>query len=140
MGPHKDLGPGMSPPVPGSVPICQTDDGHFYQSLGIENYICNLVPKFAALSPKEKAIDDMFAGIKEDCMQAGAPYLFGKPNGATELVPIMEKHFGIAEGFCPESGFINGKDFPTKADLAVLNMAKGAAQPLPSPPRLSAPT
>ena len=42
-----------------------------------------------------------------------------------ELTPILDKVYGIVEGLCPDEGFVNGLDFPTKADLAILNMIKG---------------
>lgn len=125
MGPHKEFGPSLTPPLPSTVPVLQDGDLTFYQSLAIETYICNLSPKFAALTPKQKAKDDMFAAIKEDLMQGGAPYLFGKPNGPEELPPILNKIFTLVEDQCPESGYVNGLDFPTKADLTVVNLVKG---------------
>ena len=128
MGPHKEFGPSLKPALPPTVPVLEHGSLTFYQSLPIETYICNLSPKFAALTPKQKAKDDMFAAIKEDLMQGAAPYLFGKPNGPEELGPLLEKILTIVENQCPESGFVNGLDFPTKADLCVLNLCKGNAR------------
>ena len=42
-----------------------------------------------------------------------------------ELPPIMDKTLGMVEGLLPESGYINGLDFPTVADLAVAVIAQG---------------
>mmetsp|Transcript_22031 Transcript_22031/g.64880 ORF Transcript_22031/g.64880 Transcript_22031/m.64880 type:complete len:215 (-) Transcript_22031:119-763(-) len=125
MGPHKELGPSLDPPLPGTVPILQDGDLTLYQSMGIETYICNLSAKYKDLSPAEKAKDDMFSNFKEDLMQALAPYLFSKEGGAEAIPGICAKMLPIAEGLCPASGFVNGKDFPTKADLAILLLYKG---------------
>ena len=59
-------------------------------------------------------------------------YIFSMEKRAVikeELLPKMEKMYGVCEGLCPETGFVNGLDFPTKADLAVLNMLQGVRAP-----------
>jgi len=129
LGEHTGIGPSKTPPLPGTLPILEHGDLTVYQSLGIETYICNLSPKFKALTPAQKAKDDMFANIKEDIQQVIPPFLFGdmakKATIQSDLAPKMAKMYGICEGLCPANGFVNGLDFPTKADLAVLNMVKG---------------
>jgi glutathione S-transferase len=69
LGKQGEFGPNLSPPLPPTVPVLQHDGMTVYQSLGIETYICNLSPKFVDLTPKQKAVDDMFANIKEDLQQ-----------------------------------------------------------------------
>jgi len=129
MGDHVNFGPNLSPKMPMTVPICQHGSTNFFESLAIETYFCNLSPKFSALPPKAKLMDDVFANIKEDVQQATPKFLFG-PDDVKATVkeaapPIFKKAYDIAEGLCPESGFVNGLDWPTKADLAILNMARG---------------
>ena len=133
MGDHVNFGPNLSPKMPMTVPICQHGSTNFFESLAIETYFCNLSPKFSALPPKAKLMDDVFANIKEDVQQATPKFLFG-PDDVKATVkeaapPIFKKAYDIAEGLCPESGFVNGLDWPTKADLAILNMARGATPP-----------
>lgn len=127
LGPHKEVGPALDPPLPATVPILKHGDMTIYESLGIETYICNLSPKFAALTPKQKAIDDMYSNIKEDIMQQIAVWIFAEDKSKVkeELTPKLKKMYAICEGLCPEKGFINGLSFPTKGDLAVLLMMKG---------------
>merc|ERR1712070_463209 len=114
MGPHKEFGPSLKPPLPPTLPVCTHGDLTFYQSLSIETYICNISPKFKDLTAAQKAKDDLFAAIKEDLMQMCAPYLFGKPNGPEEIPEHYKKILSVAEAQCPETGFINGLAYPTK--------------------------
>merc|ERR1719336_1930383 len=46
-------------------------------------------------------------------------------NAPTEIPKVCDKWFGIIEGLVPEKGFILGLAYPTLADLAVLNIARG---------------
>lgn len=49
--------------------------------------------------------------------------VFGDHSTAAEAVPKhLDKFFGVVEGMLPDSGFVNGLDFPTVADCAVLCM------------------
>lgn len=66
----------------------------------------------------------MFQLIKSDINGSTESLLFKKITGE-DLTPIMDKWYGIIEGLLPESGFINGLDFPTPADLSVLVVAQG---------------
>merc|ERR1719171_1183940 len=48
------------------------------------------------------------------------------PMAAVEdIVGVGDKWLSVVEAKLPAAAFINGFDFPTAADLAVLNMAKG---------------
>lgn len=66
----------------------------------------------------------MFQSIRSDINGVTESLLFKKIE-PEELPPTMEKWYGIIEGLLPEGGFINGLDFPTPADLAIMVITKG---------------
>jgi len=109
---------------PGVLPILEHGDVKLFQSVAIESYLASLSPKFAGLTPAQKAVDLMFQEIRSDVNGVTESLLFKKIEAA-DLPPIMEKQYGLVEGLLPESGFVNGLDFPTPADLAVLVITKG---------------
>ena len=109
---------------PGVMPILEHGDFKLFQSVAIEGYLASLSPKFSALTPAQKGTDLMFQEIRSDINAATESLLFKKIE-AEALPPIMEKSYAMVEGLLPESGFINGLDFPTPADLAVLVITKG---------------
>jgi len=77
----------------------------------------------------------MFQLIKSDINASTENVLFKKLT-PEELVPIMEKWYGYIEGLLPETGFVNGKAFPTPADLSVLVVAK-ACMPFQAAPTIA---
>ena len=109
---------------PGVLPILEHDGLKLFQSVAIESYLASISPRFSALTPAQKGIDLMFQNIRSDINGNTEALLFKKIQ-PEDLPPVMEKWYGIIEGLLPESGFINGLDFPTPADLAVLVIAKG---------------
>jgi len=127
-GKHGEFGPNLTPPMPASLPILQHDGFTMYQSLPVETYICNLSPKYAALTPKQKALDDLFAATKEDVMQALPKFIFGpddvKATVKEAVPPLLAKAYSTLESLIPASGFVHGLDFPTKADLTCLNLMR----------------
>jgi hypothetical protein len=66
----------------------------------------------------------MFQLIKSDINGSTESLLFKKIT-AEDLTPTMEKWYGIIEGLLPPSGFVNGLEIPTPADLSVLVLTKG---------------
>ena len=112
---------------PSGVPLLKHGDLKLSQSAAIEVYLASLVPKFAALSTAQKATDHMFLSIKEDVLIGCAKVVFGG-NFLAEAPTAIPKHcdkwFPVVEGLLPSDGFILGLDFPTVADLSVLNMAR----------------
>merc|ERR1719162_557848 len=73
----------------------------------------------------------MFCKIKEDMLKGFESVLDGiaanesrKASASDDVAAVGDKWFPVVEGRLPEDGFINALDFPTVADLAVLNMAK----------------
>jgi hypothetical protein len=53
-------------------------------------------------------------------MQVCITAIFSTDQDYTTHIPKVEKAFGLLEGILPESGFINGLESPTVADLVVL--------------------
>eukprot|EP00956_Cyclotella_meneghiniana_P044775 scaffold335539_cov79-Cyclotella_meneghiniana.AAC.1 len=89
------------------------------ESVAIESYVASLAPKFSRLTPKQRAKDVQFCCLKETCLGQFAQYLFaGKDKDGIQAV--AKKYFPIIEGILPASGFVNGLDYPTVADLAVV--------------------
>jgi len=109
---------------PGTMPILEHGDFQLCQTTAIESYLVSIAPKFKDLSPAQKGKDLMFQVFKADINVPTENLLFEKI-GPEDLVPIVEKFYPIIEGLLPDEGFVNGLDFPTAADLAVLVMAKG---------------
>ena len=109
---------------PGTMPIMTHGDLKLFQTQAIECYLSSIAPKFASLTPQQKAKDVMFSQIKADINAATESLLFKKIT-AEELTPIAEKFYNVLESLVPEEGYINGLSFPTVADLAVLVIAKG---------------
>ena len=77
------------------------------------------------LTPQEKAVDDMVAMIKEDLIhvEPGATNASLAPSLVT---PLYDRYLNVLEndGYVPASGFVNGRAFPSGADLAVLVFLK----------------
>ena len=106
------------------MPIMTHGDLKLFQTQAIECYLSSISPKFSSLTPAQKAKDVMFSQIKADINAATESLLF-KKIGPEELTPIAEKFYNVLESLIPEEGYINGLDYPTVADLAVLVIAKG---------------
>jgi glutathione S-transferase len=108
------------------LPLLQHGAVKLSQSGAIERYVSGLVPRFAALTLAQQATDHMFSCIKEDVLLGCAKVIFGDVASApTEVPKLCDKWFAVVEGLVPVDGFILGLDYPTVADLAVLNMARG---------------
>jgi len=109
---------------PGVLPILEHEDLKIYQTTAIENYLAALSPKYASLTPAQKAKDDMFLLLKADINATTESLLFKKIDGEA-LTAAMDKFYPILEGLLPASGYINGLDYPTPGDVAVLVTAMG---------------
>ena len=111
---------------PSGLPLLQHGAVKLSQSGAIERYVSGLVPRFAALTLAQRATDHMFSCIKEDVLLGCAKVIFGDVASApTEVPKLCDKWFAVVEGLLPADGFVLGLDYPTVADLAVLNMARG---------------
>lgn len=113
---------------PGTVPLLVHGDLKLSQSLAIEQYISGITPKYASLTAAQRAKDLQFSGIKDDLMNGLAGCLFGQYGGEEKVVKLKEqldKWLPLLEAIVPESGFINGLEFPTPADFAVVLICEG---------------
>ena len=108
----------------GSVPVLIDGELKMNESTAIELYVASVAPKFASLTPKQRAKDAQFCSIKETCLGSFAKHLFGDKD-KDAIQAVANKYFPIIEGILPESGFINGLDYPTVADLAIVVMCEG---------------
>jgi len=109
---------------PSGVPLLKHGELKLSQSGAIESYLINLAPKFCSLSAEQKAIDQMYCGIKEEMLLNCAKALFTTKNGE-DVTKLLDKWFPIIEAKLPASGFIHGLGYPTTADCAVLNVTTG---------------
>ena len=107
----------------GSLPILIDGDLKMNESSAIEMYLASIAPKFASLTPKQRAKDCQFCMLKETCLGALARPLFGGKD-KEGIQAAVNKFFPVMEGLMPESGFINGLEYPTVADLAIVNICE----------------
>jgi phospholipase/carboxylesterase len=115
----------------GTLPLLAHGDLRIAQSFAIEQYVASIAPNFAGLDSAQRAIDSMFCKIKEDMFQGFVKVLDGisadaskNASAGEDVAAVGDKWFPVVEGRLPENGFINALDFPTAADLAVVNIAK----------------
>lgn len=123
---------------PGSWPCLEHGGVKIAQSFAIETYIASITPAFSALTPAERAIDNMFCKIKEDVYQCFANIMNytramrisstmsedAEASTVEEIGKVADTWFPTLEARLPKDAFINGFSFPTVADLAVLNMCR----------------
>mmetsp|Transcript_29467 Transcript_29467/g.62553 ORF Transcript_29467/g.62553 Transcript_29467/m.62553 type:complete len:206 (+) Transcript_29467:39-656(+) len=107
----------------GGVPILIDGDLKMNESSAIEVYIASVAPKFASLTPKQRAKDTHFCLLKETILGALCKPLFGGKD-KEGIQAVVDKFYPVLEGLLPESGFVNGLDYPTVADLAILNICE----------------
>lgn len=111
---------------PSGVPLLEHGDLKMSQSLAVERYFSSIAPKYANLTLQQRAVDDMFAAIKEDLVQGFAGSLFNKDKDSSVEIPkVVARYLPIIEGLLPESGFVNGLEIPTTADLTLINIRHG---------------
>merc|ERR1712046_87336 len=124
-----DEGPGEGPNhaecgSQGSLPVLVHGDFKLSQSIAIEIYIAGLSEKYACETAAHRAKDVQLSGIKDDLMTDIAKVLFDDKN-PEKLVAALDKWFPLVEGIIPAEGFVNGLEFPTMADFAVVLMCEG---------------
>lgn len=89
------------------------------QSAAIQDYFCAIGPNYPAVTPAQKAVDDMFEGALEDLMGVGAGIVLS--GGDPIMDKAMTKVLTHLTKYIPADGkFVNGFDSPTKADLVIL--------------------
>eukprot|EP00928_Gymnodinium_smaydae_P021646 TRINITY_DN1846_c0_g1_i1.p1 TRINITY_DN1846_c0_g1~~TRINITY_DN1846_c0_g1_i1.p1 ORF type:complete len:164 (-),score=26.71 TRINITY_DN1846_c0_g1_i1:315-806(-) len=122
------------------MPLLRHGDLKMSQSGPIETYIAAVAPKYKDLTVQQRAIDNMYQGIKEEMLLNCAKAIFttqktDKEQAKKDIVALFDKWFAIFEEKVPSDGFIHGLAFPTPADLSLLNiviafMPFGAARKL----------
>lgn len=66
---------------PSGTPLLKHGDLKMSQSGAIEAYLASIAPNFSGLTPQQRAIDGMYAGIKEEMNSNCAKALFTTKNG-----------------------------------------------------------
>ena len=112
--------PALAHPEGGLFPNCSFAFGCLQESLAVERYLASLAPGFSVLTKQERAVDDMFAMIKEDLIHVEAGAV--NASRAKEIVvPLYDRYLNVLEhGYIPATGLVHGRAFPTGADLACL--------------------
>lgn len=113
----------------GSMPLLKHGEFRLAQSAAIESYLSLISPKFKDLTDQQRAFDDCFGGCKEDMLAGCAKYIFSqdevfKGKAPVELPKMFDKFFKVFEDKTPATGFIQGLEFPTIADLVLLNITE----------------
>ena len=116
--------PAISNPDGGLFPDCKYAFGCMQESLAVERYVANLSPAFAGMPANEKAVDDYFAMIKEDMIHL--PEFSQNATAAKIKVhALYDRYLPVMEALVPSGQrFINGRAYPTGADLAILVILK----------------
>jgi len=125
---------------PSGMPLLSHGELKISQSGAIETYIASIAPKYKDLTVQQRAVDNMYQAIKEEMLLNCAKAVFttqkaDKDKAKQDVTELFDKWFTIFEAKVPSDGFIQGLDFPTPADLSLLNitiafMPFGAAKKL----------
>jgi len=105
------------------LPIVIHDELKISQSAAVQNYFASIGPNYPKVSPQQQAVDDMFAGVFEDIMGAGAAVLLaGAP--PQKCADALDKALPVLSNYIKDDGFINGFEAPTCADLAIFMLVE----------------
>ena len=128
-----DLPDGVMPAdtgSPGSYPmLLDGDDLKINESGAIEVYLSLIAPKYQDLTAKQRAKDFHICQLKETYLRDFAGVIFNRTKDVetkkVEIEAKAAKWFPLLEGILPSEGFVNGGDYPTPGDLAVVNICEG---------------
>ena len=98
---YKEMGEALG--FPGVLPLLEHDGMNIYQTTAIERYLAAISPKYAGLTPQQKAKDEMFLLLKSDINGTTESLLFKKIDGEA-LTAAMDKFYSLVEGLLPEGG------------------------------------
>merc|ERR1712217_950286 len=112
---------------PSGMPLLSHGDLKLSQSGAIEGYLASIAPRYKGLTPQQRAVDQMYCGIKEELLFNCAKAVFttrktAEAQAKQDVTALLEKWFPIFEEQLPDSGFILGLPFPTPADLVFINI------------------
>merc|ERR1740121_2054381 len=112
---------------PSGMPLLNHGDLKISQSGAIETYIAAIAPRYSGLTVQQRAVDNMYQGIKEEVLLNCAKAIFttrktDEAKAKQDVTDLLDKWFAIFEKRVPEDGFLQGLGFPTSADLALLNI------------------
>jgi glutathione S-transferase len=116
---------------PSSTPILVHGPLKISQSLAIVSYLVRIAPKYQNHTPAQQAKDVHMVAIVDDVIQGLAKVLFdprmkSEPSFAgPAITEHADKWMPVIEAILPSSGFVNGLDYPTAADFALLVMIEG---------------
>ena len=116
---HADLPPDMHALHKTMTPHPNVLHSIMYQA--IEVYLAQIAPDFASLTPQQRGKDTQFLITKEEVAAKVAGLFFGgktKAENDATFGEMVDKLFPILEGWCPESGFVNGTCAILQARLA----------------------
>jgi len=113
----------------GSLPVLIDDDLKINESGAIEVYFSLIAPKYADLTAKQQAKDAQLSHLKETYMASIGKVIFSmtkeeRASGAKkeEVKVVRSKYYSVLEKILPEDGYINQLEYPTPADLAIVNI------------------
>ncbi len=115
---------------PGTFPMMiDGDDFMINESGAIEVYLSMIAPAYKDLTPKQRAKDFQICQLKESYLKDFSGVIFDPSKDVetktAEIVALADKWFPLLEGILPDDGFVNGGDYPTPGDLAVVNVCEG---------------
>uniref|UniRef100_A0A7S1W3E7 Glutathione S-transferase n=1 Tax=Alexandrium catenella TaxID=2925 RepID=A0A7S1W3E7_ALECA len=115
---------------PSGMPLLSHGGLKMSQSGPIETYVAAIAPRYRDLTVQQRAVDNMYQGIKEEILLSCAKAIFttrktDEGQAKKDVAELLDKWFTIFEERVPATGFIQGLGFPTPADLALLNIAVG---------------
>jgi glutathione S-transferase len=111
----------------GSMPVVIHGNFSICQSDACQKYLARISPKFKDLTAEQIAVDDMFAGAKEDMGQFAYPATSTQePEIKKKAVDGYDRILGALEELVPADGFVHGLEYPTVADLVLINILEAA--------------
>merc|ERR1712032_1752247 len=98
---------------PSGMPLLQHGDLKMSQSGPIETYIAEIAPRYSGLTAKQRAVDNMYQGIKEEILLNCAKALFttsktDKAQAKEDVTKLLDKWCALLEEHVPHFGFIQG--------------------------------
>eukprot|EP01052_Picozoa_sp_SAG31_P034922 SAG31_NODE_4145_length_3534_cov_3.048326_1_plen_122_part_00 len=83
----------------GALPTLRHNGFEMCQSIAIQSYLASIAPRYASLTPEQKATDDMFCCTLEDVLAGCAKVYFAedKSNAKQDVTMHLDKFFTVIE-------------------------------------------